>query len=100
MEEDKEGKEVIEIVDQYIVKFSIDGDFLIISVYDTKNDDSVVGYMHFLEEPTKLLEDEELRKNLARTVVKLLPFFRKYSKLFGNVIGIRNLRRYNEREAI
>jgi hypothetical protein len=89
---DLEEKELIETVDQYIVVFTIEGGFVTVQVYNINNGDAVVGYMHFFYEPTKLIDDEELRKEVARTVVKLLPFFRKYSKIIGNVIEIRNLR--------
>jgi hypothetical protein len=75
------GNEFTETVDQYIVTFTIDGEFVTIKVYDTVNKDSVVGRMHFVADPSNLLDDAEMRKRIARTVIKLLPIFRKYHEL-------------------
>jgi len=87
---ENEEKEYIEIVDdRYIVVFKIDKPFIVVNAYDKNVGDGVIGYLHYLKDPTPVLEDQETRKLLAESIAKVFKFFRKYHKLIGNVVQVQ-----------
>jgi hypothetical protein len=85
-------KVYVEKIDNYLITFTIDGYFVTVQIQDLASGDGMVGYQHFFDDPTKLLENEELRKMYAETLIKMLKFFRKYHKLIGNVVEFRTIR--------
>lgn len=85
-------KVYVEKIDNYLITFTIDGNFVTIQIQDLESGDGMTSYQHFFDDPTKLLEDEELRKKYAETLIKILKFFRDYHTIVGNVIEFKQLR--------
>jgi hypothetical protein len=87
---ENEEKEYVEIVDnRYAVVFKVDKPFIVVQAYDKNVGDGVISYLHYLKDPTPILEDPETRKLLAESIVKVFKFFRKYHPLIGNVVQVQ-----------
>jgi hypothetical protein len=81
-------KEYVEEVGNYVVTFTIEGDWVRVVVYDRERGDGVAGYHHFTEDPARLLENREARRLYAETVIEILKVFREHHRTIGNVLVV------------